>query len=243
MKELSIVISSCNKYHYLWDIQLQLFDRFWPECPYDIHVISENSQLPAISTNLKLNNFNTNKQPTGPSDWSPALKSMLESLDSEYVLYLQEDYVFTDYVQEENFTSILQHAITNNINYIRFYTGPPGNGDVVSINESVGIREILPGTPWRNNLMLALWKRDTLLSMLKSHTNITPWHFEHISSNQYDKFYCIDLPTNDSSAVLPFLGMYGSTNGFTFYPIIVDFLNKQGIKKLDGSDIDYNIVL
>lgn len=243
MKDLSIVISSCNKYHYLWDIQLQLFNKFWPQCPYEIYVISESSELPQMDTNLKLNNYNTNKQPTGPSDWSPALRDALSKIDSKYILYLQEDYIFTDFVDESRFEALLQYAMENELNYIRFYTGPPGNGNVVQIQEDVRIREILPGSRWRNNLMLALWKKETLTSMLKQHPAITPWQFEHLSSDQYEKFYCIDIPTNDSSDILPFLGMYGSTNGFTFYPVIVDFLQHQDIKKLDGSDIDFNIVL
>jgi hypothetical protein len=37
--------------------------------------------------------------------------------------------------------------------------------------------------------------------------------------------------------------MYGSSGGYTFYPMIVDLLNKEGIKKLNGEEINFNIQL
>jgi hypothetical protein len=206
-------------------------------------MISESSKIPDFQNNLKLINYNTNKPTIGPSDWSSALLSLLKSIDSDYVIYMQEDYVFTNYVDQDKLNSIFNYAKQNDVNYIRFYTGPPGNGNSVEIEPGLSIREILPGTKWRTSLMVAIWKRESLISLLDSHQNINPWQFETISSDHMDKFYCIDLPINDTSDVLPFLGMYGSTNGYSFYPIIVDFLSKEGIKKLDGSEIDFNIKL
>jgi hypothetical protein len=243
MKNPSIIISSCDKYHYLWDIQLQLFNKYWPDCPYDIFMVSESSKIPNFKTNLKLINYNTNKPTLGPSDWSSALSSVLELIDSDYIIYMQEDYIFTDYINQNKINSVFDYVNKNKVNYIRFYTGPPGNGEVIEIEQDIKIKEILPGTQWRNSLMLAIWKKSCLLSLLDTHKNINPWEFEKISSDHFNKFYCIDLPKNDISDILPFLGMYGSTNGYTFYPMIINLLKSIGIKKLDGSDIDFNIKL
>jgi len=242
MKELSIIISSCNRYHYLWDIQLQLFDKYWGDCPYNIYYVSENSELPTISTNLKLHNFNVKNAPMGASDWSYMLQNVLKYVESEYVLYMQEDYIFTNHIHNLRFESVFKYIKTNDINYLRFYTGPPGNGKICNIDTNTSIREILPESSWRGNLMLALWKKNTLLSLVNG-LNITPWQFEHTNTNHFDKFYCINLPTNDCSDILPFLGMYGSSNGFTFYPEVIELLTKHQIKKLDGTDIDFNIKL
>jgi hypothetical protein len=243
MKNPSIIISSCDKYHYLWDIQLQFFNKYWNNCPYDIFVVSESSKIPDFKTNLKLINYNTNKPTTGPSDWSSALSSVLEHIESEYIIYMQEDYIFTDYVNQNKLDLIFDYVEKNDINYIRFYTSPPGNGNSIELDSGLSIKEILPNSKWRTSLMVAIWKKQTLLSLLDTNQNINPWQFENIHSSHLDKFYCIDLPTNDSSDVLPFLGMYGSTNNYTFYPMIIDLLNKEGIKKLDGSEIDFNIKL
>jgi hypothetical protein len=242
MSDLSIVISSCDKYSYLWDIQLQFFNRYWPKCPYDIYYISEYSDVPLMDTKLKLNSVNIKNVSNGPEDWSFMLETALKKINTKYIIYMQEDYILTDVIKQKNVDILIDYIKSNNINYIRFYTGPPGNGESIKVTNELSIKEIKPGTKWRGNLMLAIWKRETLLSLIES-KSITPWQFEHLSTDSFDKFYCIDLPTYDSSGVLPFLGMYGSSNGFSIYPIIVELLEKEGIKKLDGSEINYNIKL
>lgn len=242
--DVSIVISSCDKYHYLWDIQLQLLDRYWPDCPYNIYMISENGKLPDFKTNLKLYNFNTNKTPIGPSDWSNNLLEFLPTIDSKYIIYLQEDYVFTRNVDNVRLDILLKYININDINYVRFYTAPSGNGETINIADGVSIKEILKDSPWRSSLMVAIWKKDTLYTILTQVPGINPWQFEQCTNcNQFDKFYCINLPKHDDSDILPFLGMYGSSGGYTFYPAIVDLLNKEGIKKLNGEEINFNIQL
>jgi hypothetical protein len=206
-------------------------------------MISESSKLPELNTNLKLINYNTHEPTKGPSDWSSALLSLLKLVDSEYIIYLQEDYIFTRYVSQSKLDSILNYSKKNKVNYIRFYTAPAGNGNSVEIEPGLSIKEILPGTQWRTSLMVAIWRKEALISLLSTYPNINPWQFERISSDHLDKFYCIDIPEYDSSDILPFLGMYGSSSGHGIYPIIVEFLNREGIKKLDGSEIDFNIKL
>lgn len=245
MNSTSVVVSSCNKYRYLWDIQLQLFQKYWSECPYPIYMLSETSQLPnKFYGNLRLQNFNTNITPTGPSDWSVNLVKLLKSIDSDYIIYLQEDYVFIRDVDQNKVNKILSFAADNQINYIRFYTSPPGNGTSLRIDEDISIKEITKGTQWRNSLMLSIWKKDVLLDMLESNMGINPWAFEqHSAQFNFDNFYCIDLPDSNSTDVLPFMGIYGSSNNFTFYPEAIQFLQKENITHVEGEPINFNIRL
>lgn len=245
MKNTSVVVSSCDKYRYLWDIQLKLFEKYWGGCPYTIYMVSETSDLPNNSYgNLKLENFKSNISPTGPGDWSTNLVKLLKTIDSEYIIYLQEDYVFIREVDQSKVEKLLTYAQENNINYIRFHTSPPGNGQSVQISDNLAIKEILLGTQWRNSLMLSIWKRETLLSMLESNLGITPWSFEHHSERfSFDKFYCIDLPDSNSTDVLPFMGIYGSSNNFTFYPEAIRFLQSENITEVEGQPINFDIRL
>lgn len=244
MDNISVIISSCDKYSYLWDIQLQLFDRYWPTCPYPVYMLSENSKVPSFDTQLNIKNFNTGKQSTGPSDWSDILIQALQSIDSEYIIYLQEDYVFTRPVDSQRLNELLDYVKEHKCNYVRFYTAPPGNGHQVQISEGVALREITPGSQWRTSLMVAVWRKETLQALLESAPGINPWSFEQsINSDAFDKFYCIDLPEYGQSDILPFIGIYGSSNGYSFYPVAIELLEKEGVKKLNGENINYNIKL
>lgn len=207
-------------------------------------MVSENHKLPDLKTTLNLNSFTTDKQPTGASDWSTNLLEILNKIDSEYIIYFQEDYVFTRSVDENRLAKLLQYIENNKVNYVRFYTAPPGNGSRIEVADEVAIKEITPGSQWRTSLMVAVWRKETLQSLLKSAPGIDPWSFEQrVDSNHFDKFYCLDLPNNDESDILPFIGIYGSSNGYSFYPVAVELLEKEGIKKLNGDNIDYTIKL
>jgi len=241
--KVAVVISSCNKYRYLWDIQIALFQKYWPTCPYNIYVVSESSELPTIKTSLNFINYNTHFQTTGPRDWSKSLLKLLPSLDTEYIIYLQEDYVFIRDVDERRFNLLLKFAIDNQVNYVRFHTTPSGNGEVVKIADDVAVKEILPQTKWRNSLMLSLWNKNALLALLNSNPNINPWEFELQNSNNLDKFYCINLEKEGDTDILPFMGIYGASNGFGIYPSAVEFLKQEGLTLVDGSPIDFNIRL
>jgi len=243
MQDVSIIISSCDRYSYLWDIQMQFFEKYWPNCPYPIHIISDTKTYDYNHPNLNITTLCFGPS-NGPSDWSTNLYNTLTTIDSKYILYLQEDYILHKPVDQARIDSVLEFAQQKNINYLRFYTAPKGNGDVIQINKDLAVREIIPGSQWRNSLMLAIWNRETLKHTLEHNKNISPWEFEtKVNFDAYDGFYCIELDDYDSSDVFCFYGMYGSSNGFTFYPFIVELLKKENIKKLNNEPIDYTIVL
>lgn len=207
-------------------------------------MVSDTNKLPDFKTTLKLNSLTTDRQPTGPSDWSANLINALTAVDSEYIIYLQEDYVFTRPVDQQRLNTLLDYIQNNKVNYVRFYTAPPGNGEQIHVSDNIDIKEILPGSQWRTSLMVAIWKKETLQMLLNNAPGIDPWSFERVvDSNSFDKFYCLDLPKNDESDILPFIGIYGSSNGYSFYPAAIELLEKEGIKKLDGQNLNYNIRL
>jgi hypothetical protein len=243
MKRIPIIVSSCNKYRYLWDIQLQLFDKYWKECPHEIYYISETSQLPIFDSKLKLENINLNIETSGPSDWSYMMRMFLNNLESDYFIYMQEDYVLTDYVDQNRLDKLVKYVVDNDVNYVRFIASPGGNGDIILIDDDVSIREIEKGQQWRTSLMVAIWNKNVFLELINSDMNITPWQFEHINSNGFDNFYCLDIEEDGECDVIPFAGIYGSSNNFGIYPHIVNFLKNQNIKMLDGSSINYEIRL
>lgn len=242
--KIGVVISSCDKYSYLWDIQIQFFERYWDNCPYDINLISDKKSYPYSTNKLKLKSYITNKESRGAIDWSNNLLSFLESSNYDYIIYFQEDYIPYKNVDQKRLDSLLNYVIKNKINYVRFYTAPMGNGESIKIENSISLKEIIPGSDWRHSLMVSIWNVNTLKSILSKCKDTNPWDFERLNiCSDYDKFYCIDIPEYDSSDIIYFYGMYGSSGGFTFYPFIIDLIEKENIKKLNGETIDYNIRL
>lgn len=243
--KIGVVISSCDKYSYLWDIQMQFFEKYWRDCPYNVHLISDIKKYNYSVNKIKFNSYISGKPSNGPIDWSNNLLSFLETYNYEYIIYFQDDYIPYKQVDQKRLTILLDYIIKNSIDYIRFYTAPKGNGESVKISKNISIKEITKGSEWRHSLMLSIWKTETFKNILKQVPNITPWEFEKYGGlcDKYDKFYCLDLPDYDASDIISFYGMYGSSNGFSFYPFIVDLIKKENIKKLNGEEINFNILL
>lgn len=91
--------------------------------------------------------------------------------------------------------------------------------------------------------MVAIWNKNVFLELLNSDMNITPWQFENVNSNTFDKFYCLDIEDDGECDIIPFAGMYGSSNNHGIYPNVVNFLKGQDMKMIDGSPINYEIRL
>jgi hypothetical protein len=237
MTEIAVVISSCDKFKFLWNAQLSLFDKNWPNCPYEIHMLSESSSLDYKSETLKLNNFNTGIEPRGPGDWSGNLRKILDTLTAPYILYLQEDYALTEPVDQEKLDILIQYAVDNDLDYVRFCTEPGGNGEIIHVVDGVVIQAINPGSAFRTALSVAIWKKSTLLELLgPDGTDIDPWGFEKVGADKYDKFYCVVVPSDQpscrftgvsNSTIIRHLGMHGA--GQSVYGYVGGLLSSYDI--------------
>lgn len=42
---IAVLIVSCDKYSDLWDPFLRAFDRYWPDCPFTVSLLSSHIHL------------------------------------------------------------------------------------------------------------------------------------------------------------------------------------------------------
>jgi hypothetical protein len=175
--KFAILVVSCDKYSDLWEPFFELFSRFWPDCPYNIYLLTNNvlSDIPKITT-LR----------TGEDiSWSDNLNKAVSQLKEEYILLFLEDLFLYDFVKEKEVMQILNWMIASNANYIRMNpTQPPDK----KFNELIGI--VSKGTIYRASTVLSVWKKSVLMDLLKPGENA--WDFEIKGtkrSDKYDGFY------------------------------------------------------
>ncbi len=243
--KICIVISSCDKYLRLADVQLHFFKKYWPNCPLDIFYITETKPIPNIDSNLKIINFITHIDPVGPSDWGKNLKMLFDSTKYDYILYTQDDYIFTDFVDEGKLSQLFKYVIENDVNYLRFY-GSTGmcTHKLITISDDVKIREIPKDCLFRASLMIAIWNKNTFNNLIHTNYGITPWKFElNNIDREYDKFYCVDLKREDDSDVIKFTGIYGSGDNLQIYPHVKQMIKNENIKTSTGENFDVDLKL
>ena len=80
IKKCSLVISSFDGYSDLWGLNKMAFDKYWPDCPLEIHLLTNKKDS-------NIDGFRSIK--TGEDiDWSTNLIKGLSNLSSEYVFLL-----------------------------------------------------------------------------------------------------------------------------------------------------------
>lgn len=100
--ELTIVVNTCDAYSDVLGIFFYALEHFWPDCPYPVVINTERQTYnhPAYVHN--------HVAPNDGDDWGQRLLSTLESIDSEYVLMVYDDFILNAPVSNQRIATALQ---------------------------------------------------------------------------------------------------------------------------------------
>ena len=107
-QKISVIVQTCDAYAHFWDGWYKMFDRFWDfDLGWQIYFCNEEIDFPYNDSRIKQIKTGKSKQYWGVEErewlptyglkkqidegWSDRLIKILESVDTDYVLYFQED--------------------------------------------------------------------------------------------------------------------------------------------------------
>ncbi len=177
IKKCSLLISSFDGYSDLWGLNKMAFDKYWPDCPLEIHLLTNKKDS-------NIDGFRSIK--TGEDiDWSTNLIKGLSNLSSEYVFLTNDDQIITDHINSDLFLKYLNMCIENNWNCLRFHNSPREFLFVEKMVSKIGKK-----SEYRTSVKTALFKKSVLIDLLRS--GESAWDFEtagSLRSEKYDDFY------------------------------------------------------
>jgi len=178
MKDYSILINTTDSFEDCWLPFFTLFEKYWPEYSGKIYLNTETKvfSYPGLNIISVQNNIAT---PKTRITWSECLIRALNSIDSEVILYMQEDYFLNNNVKNdiiENFVQLM-HANTK-IDCIHL-TDQAVHLDAKS-DEFEGLYTVIMPQRYLVSCQAALWKKSVLRSILRSYENA--WQFEEFGS-------------------------------------------------------------
>src|SRR5882724_6357915 len=91
MPRITVIVNSTDSFEDCWVPFFTLFDRYWADCPYPLVLNTERKQFQFPGLDLRASCVGPSQHP-GAAGWSESLIRCLHQVDSEYILYLQEDY-------------------------------------------------------------------------------------------------------------------------------------------------------
>lgn len=230
-KDCTVLVCSCDSYEDAWEPFFKLFDKYWPDCPYDV-ILNTESKKYSGSDKVKCFEFYKKDEKVF---YGERLLKHLNMINSDYILILMDDFFFRKTV-DQNKIEFCLNELKNHSDIAVF------SFDAVrdELNVDDGIYRDFVLRPqygeYKMNFQGALWKKEILIKCIRSFE--TPWEIETKGSmrtfEMNERFYTLkDLSLSPIN--------YGKKKGLTWgivrgkwvYDDVVPLFWQHGI------DVDY----
>ncbi|NJK97259.1 MAG: hypothetical protein HC905_22240 [Bacteroidales bacterium] len=173
---IALVIVSCDKYSDLWEPYIYFFKKHWQDCSFDKYFLTNHLESPDPD-------FKALKVYEDVS-WSDNLTRAINMLDVnyEYVMLFLEDLILSEKVNNLLLNFTIEDFIKRNGNYIKLIKNQNATKKTSSY-----LSEIPKESLYRTTSVFALWKKETLLKLLKPGENA--WEFERNGSIRSDSYF------------------------------------------------------
>jgi hypothetical protein len=152
-----IVVCSCDRYRDVWPAFFRLFWKYWPACPYPVNLVSNGCDWDDRRVAMR--------HVSASISWTKALRESIDSLDSDYVLLLLEDYLVNDTVDTDGIGRLIAFMRDKGIGCLYLY--PANKYEASGINVAgYALGDVPPRAPFRVNTQAGLWRRDFILETL-----------------------------------------------------------------------------
>lgn len=151
-KDVAVVMITCEKFQQAWDPFFTLFEKYWPDCPYKVYMITDFGEhpFPNMITIGKDMGFSSN------------LKYGLSNIPEEYIIYFQEDYFFMNVFNTEKIREYVEYMKNNDVGCVRLAPCP----DPTAPSEKEDLGALQPGDDYRISTQTAIWNKKLLDSLL-----------------------------------------------------------------------------
>ncbi len=96
LEKLTILVNSCDKYEDAWEPFFKLFKIQWPDCPYEFVLNTETKQFNFDELSVRT----VHPKDSNSVSWSKRCREALDQINSEYILFMLEDYFLLNPVNE-----------------------------------------------------------------------------------------------------------------------------------------------
>jgi hypothetical protein len=193
MKNLTVLVNSCDDYYDVWPFFFSALDEYWSDRKLDV-VLNIEMKKPNFASNIIISNFTK----TGNNNsWGVRLIESLKVIKTDYVLAVYDDFILEDFVDEFEINEIIS-KMKSDPDIAVVYLTKLGlkvreNNCLMSERKSGNKYSLLDDKiDYRLNSAPAIWRRIDLLN----YTGIfdSPWAWELFGTYRTigsgRKFYC-----------------------------------------------------
>ena len=179
-----VFVNTTDSFSDCWYPFFKLFETYWPNYEGEIYLNTEYK-------NFQYGNLNLISVCNKKSNWSDSVAYALNNNKSDYILYLQDDYFFKDYVKTIELYDFFNTMIENDFDCLHL-TDQCSDGPFEN-TEFVNIVKFSQKAYNKISCQAAFWKREIFLKYLIP--GDSGWYFEKygtkLSHYEYHNFYCL----------------------------------------------------
>ena len=172
--EITVLVNSCDGYSEIWDAFFTLFKKYWPQCEYPIVLNTESKSYSFEGLDITTYSLYDGKKGSKKSiQWGERLIRTLEMINSEYIIFLLDDFFFMDYVDVKRLNDCIKWIKDDeNISTFGFYrTRQPNIRD----GKYYGFEKRPKQALYKLNAQAAIWRKDKLISYIRPHESAWDW--------------------------------------------------------------------
>jgi len=171
-QDLTIVVNTCDAYHDVLSIFFHALQDCWPDCPYPVVINTESrsyNYLARVHHHVSAGSID---------DWGARLRSTLQTIDSDYVLMLYDDFILNEQVNNQRVLQALgllksqSHSVVTYLIDTALPLSNTGADDVF-----IPIKDC---ADYRLNSAPAIWRKQALMDYTA--VGDTPWAWEVFGS-------------------------------------------------------------
>ena len=167
--KIAIVGIFFDGYYDLWEDFLELFGKFWPDCPYPKYIVDNLKNLEFEK------NYNFNVIHAGETaEYSRKVQTALEEIDADYYYLILEDFFIGKPITEDPFPAALAYMNKFNVEY---YSMPLK--EFQSEKKKCNIERLKANKEYTVGCQPAVWSKDFLKKCI-GNENYNAWIFEGI---------------------------------------------------------------
>jgi len=163
MKEVTILINSCDKHKESWKILAYSFKKYWSDCKWDVLFMTNFLEAPMGKSTKSGKELN----------WTFMMKKAIKQINTPYILLTPDDFWLTSQISNKTIGQFIRVMRKNNVTHLRLMPATDGKTDYL---RDPRLKVISKDSLYRTSLTTAIWNRNYLESFLKDGEN--PWQFE-----------------------------------------------------------------
>lgn len=170
--DYALMVLGCDKNFELIPMFLRNLKKYWPQYKKEIYINTESIRMESNEFNL----IYSTKLCDIKKPWSARLYDFLNEYPYDYVVFLLDDFILSDYVDVNELNRV--HEIMRNNPNIACFNFMETYKDSKDSIKKVYDRYYLKDrkAEFRINLQAAIWRKSFLMKFIRKHEN--PWQFE-----------------------------------------------------------------